>query len=735
MADAIELMTAFVSIVPSMRGAQGAIAGSLIPDAESAGDSAGSAAGGRFSGAMKRVMGGAALFAGVIAGAKGLYEIGATFDEMSDTIRVGTGAAGDALDGLVASAKKVGSTVPAEFSDIGPVVADINTRFGLTGETLETVAAQYLQAGKILGETVDIGTTSAAFSAFKIEGDGVSAAMDTLFQVSQATGVGMNELASAVQGSAPAMQALGFSFEETTSLVGSLDKAGLNSTSTLAAMSKGLVTLAKDGEEPQEAFRRVTGELQGLVDSGDTAAAIDLASGIFGTKAAVGFVGAVESGTLALDDLVAGTGATSDTILGVADDTASFAETWQILKNKATLALEPLGSKVFSALGDTLEKAMPYFDSLAAWLTDNTWALGVLVGLIGVGLVGAFLALVAPIVATTIAMLASPITWIVVGIMALIAGLVLLIANWDSVVAFLQDVWGGIVDWLAGVWDAITEGISTAWTAVSDFFTGLWEDIKGAFETAWNAVLDFFKKIPGWMLDVFLNFTLAGLLIKHWDSITEGVKTAWNAIVDWVKGIPQRFVDALSAIGNLAGKVGEWIGGVKDKAVEKFQSLIDWVGGIPQKILDGLGNVKELLKEAGKNVIAGFFQGLKDSFEGVKKWVGGVGTWIADHKGPRAYDLALLRPAGGWIMTGLQDSMEDQIPSLTKTLGKVTDAITLNADLRAPNLGPNYASAAMANTFAADGVGAGGMSVTVNEARADPIATATAVVRHIAMGG
>ena len=57
---------------------------------------------------------------------------------------------------------------------------------------------------------------------------------------------------------------LGFSFDQSAALIGTLDKAGMDADKTLAGMSKGLVTLAKDGEEPQAAFQRVTGEIEGV---------------------------------------------------------------------------------------------------------------------------------------------------------------------------------------------------------------------------------------------------------------------------------------------------------------------------------------------------------------------------------------------------------------------------------------------------------------------------------------
>lgn len=645
---AVELATAYVSLIPSMQGAQGAIAAQLTPAATAAGSTAGAAGGAAMGTTMRttlmRYLGPAALFAGVAVAAKGLYGIGETWKDVTNTVRTGTGAQGEALDGLVDSVKNVAKTVPAEIGDVGTAIADLNTRLGLTGPVLETVASQYLEAGRILGEDVDIAKTTAAFNAFKIEGDDVVGAMDHLFQVSQATGIGMNELAASVQSNAPAVKDLGLSFEETAALVGSLDKAGLNSSKMMAGMSRGLIELAKDGEDPADAFARLTAEMGDLIESGDKAAAIDLASGIFGTRNASQFVGAVESGTLALDDLVGATGATADTILGVGEETQDFAEKWQIVKNNASAALEPLGSKVFDALGDALQSAMPYFNAFADWLGENEWALGVIVGLIGVALVGAFVALVAPIWATTVALLANPITWIVVGIMALIAGLVLLIANWDKVVAWISDVWAGAVQWVKDLFASIGDWFTTKGEEIAAFLSGLWTSIKSTAEGVWTGIVNWIKGVPQKILDFFLNWTLPGLLIKHWDSIKEGATRGFNAVVDFVKGIPGKIVNAL-------------------------------------------GNVGTLLLDAGKRIMAGFLRGITDKFDDVKNFVTGIGSWIADHKGPKAYDLALLRPAGGWIMDGLRAGIEEEIPALKSTLNRVSGAIAVSAPAAAASYG------------------------------------------------
>src|SRR5690606_1070094 len=138
---------------------QGTIASELGKQALPAADDVGKKTGKRFSTAMAVGLGAAAAAgAGAVLAFKELYQIGETFDDVSDTIRVGTGATGEALAALEEDAKRVATTVPTSFEAAGSTVADLNTRLGLSGETLSTLASQYLEAGRILGEDVDINT-------------------------------------------------------------------------------------------------------------------------------------------------------------------------------------------------------------------------------------------------------------------------------------------------------------------------------------------------------------------------------------------------------------------------------------------------------------------------------------------------------------------------------------------------------------------------------------------------
>lgn len=621
-----ELATGYYNLVPSMKGNEEKITAGLTESVGKASEKAG-AHGGKTMGTHMahhfRAFGAVAIGASIGAVA-GLYKIGETFDEVADTIRVGTGASGEALDGLVQVAKNVGSTTPAEFKKIAPVVADLNTRLGLTGEDLETVAKQYLEAGRILGQDIDIQGTTAAFSAFGIEGKNVQGAMDNLFRASQATGVGMNELAKSATTVAPQMKQLGFSFEETVALAGKLDKAGLNSTAIMSGMGKGLVNLAKAGEDPQKAFKRVVGEIGSFVEKGKEADALKLAAKVFGTKGATQFVDAIKSGTLATGDMMESIGATSDTILGVGEETQDFAEKWQIVQNKVALALEPLGSAVFAWLGQTLGDLTPHLEAMAKWFSENTWAVGVLAGIVGSFLVAGFVAWAASIWAANAALLANPITWIIVGIGLLVAAIILLIQNWEAVAEWLTTVWAATCEWVKEGWEVLARFFGDLWNYIAEAFTNGWNAVAGSVSDGMAAVGQWFT--DGWNAAVegvtnFIN-SIVQFFTDMWNSIATAVTDGVNATVTFFVELPGKILAALAPIGELWTKFAEWFKGMFDQAVRWLGSIVQAAIEFPGKVFNALGNLAAGLVNLGLDAFDGLFRGSKQKILEVVRFVG-----------------------------------------------------------------------------------------------------------------
>lgn len=321
---------------------------------------------------------GAAVTTGMVAvtavtakAATALYDMGTEFDGAIDTIRVGTGATGEALDSLYSDMKEVYKDVPTTMEDASAAIADYNTRLGLTGEPLQELSKQAIQVSDMLGEDLSatIETSSKAFQQWDIEATDMSDAMDYIFKVSQSTGTGFNSLMTDMQSYGAQLQEMGFGFHEASALIGQLDKAGVNTSEVLAAMKKSVTALAQEGISASDGLAQY---YDSIMNAKDATEATSIASEVFGTKAASTMVAAIRDGSLSIDDLTKSLEESGETINGAATDTYDFAEQFQLLKQNAQLALEPIAGEMFNLVNNAfpyiqsaMEQLMPIFSSFA----------------------------------------------------------------------------------------------------------------------------------------------------------------------------------------------------------------------------------------------------------------------------------------------------------------------------------------------------------------------------------
>ena len=143
-----------------------------------------------------------------------------TVQEALKIIRVGTGATGEALQGLRDDFDAVWGSVPGSARDAAVAIADLNTKLELTGEPLRAAARQALQFASIFD--VDVKSTiedvSRAMEIFGEDSADFSSILDRLTVASQQTGAGVDELAFAVKEYGPVLHTLGFDLDDTTAL-------------------------------------------------------------------------------------------------------------------------------------------------------------------------------------------------------------------------------------------------------------------------------------------------------------------------------------------------------------------------------------------------------------------------------------------------------------------------------------------------------------------------------------
>ena len=575
MAEGVTVANAYVQVMPSVKDAKENITGAIMPAAESAGQDAGNSIGSGILGSIGKFAGPIMAAVGALGIGKALVDIGTEFDEMTDSIIIGTGASGDALAELEGIAKDVATTVPVSFGQAGDYIQDLNTRLGLTGDDLRDVATQLGALDSMIGG-VNVEKLSGAFAAWGIEAEDMASEMDYLFSVSQNTGISFDSLTGILETTAPAMQQLGFSFEETANMAGLLDRAGMDANGMMGKMQKAFTEIAAEGGDAGEVFDQMLGEMQGYIDAGDTAAAMDIAESLFGTRGATQFLQAVESGTIDMDafrDAALGAG---DGIMATYDATADWAEKLDVLKNKLAVVLEPLASFAFDAIGagvDMLTQAFdallpavePLIDAIGTMLVETVFPmaesafetflpivqdLGTVfldVATVVIGAVQNILDTVRPILDTIL----STISGVFNGIKTTIEGVVKFVTSlvkgdfegmsdavgtiFGGIKETASSIWNGISSIIGGVVETIKTVASDAWESVRSTASTVWEGVKSAIETPINSARD----IVGGAIEAIKGFFSFEF---HWPHIPLphfSITGSANPL-DWITGgLPQ----------------------------------------------------------------------------------------------------------------------------------------------------------------------------------------------------
>lgn len=331
----------------------------LSPDDADFGDRAERSIVGSISGASKKaaLAAGAALATATAAAGAALVKVGGDFNAAFNTIRQGTGATGDALEGLKDDFRAVFGGVATDMDTAATTVADLNTRLGATGEQAQELATRFINLEKLTGE--DISTSvekiTRLFGDWGVATEDQAETMDKLFRASQAAGIGVNDLSQlVVQFGAPLRQ-LGLSLEEGAALFAKWNKEGVNTEIIFSGVRSAISKFAREGKDIPETFRAVTDE---IMNAGDASKATTLAIENFGSEAGPDLAAAIREGRFEIEDLVSAIENGDDTINGLARETEGLGDKFTRLKNNVFLLIEPVATRLFDGLLAGVDKAI-----------------------------------------------------------------------------------------------------------------------------------------------------------------------------------------------------------------------------------------------------------------------------------------------------------------------------------------------------------------------------------------
>ena len=563
-----------------------------------------------------------AVGAGILAGAGavgvGLYQIGSSFDEAFDAIRTGTGATGPVLDQLKNDMKAVASAVPASFGDAGAAITGFNQKLGLTGKPLQLLSEQALELSRITGTELagNVESITNVMQNFGVSAGDQSGKLDLLFRASQASGVSVSALSEQMSGAGVVLRSVGLDFDQSAAFLATLGKAGIDASDVMPALSKSLAVAAKNGKDATTVFNDTFNAIKNAPNDVDAAG---VALDVFGAKAGPKFAAMIREGKLSYQDMLAAMQGGSETILGAGADTQDFGEKLTLLKNRVFVALEPIATQVFNAIGDAMDRIGPKVEQLTNWMTEHKTVMMVVAGVLGGVMLIALAAYTAGMIAAAAATIAAGAPFIAIGvaIAAMVAAAIYLWVNWDKVWNWVMDhkayaaiiaILGSviivpivalvaIIKWLQANWE-------TVWSKIQTVTGFAWGIIKPIWDAIYGYIVNYLIPYFNFLWNVFQNVWtwISEKITEVWNNV---IKPIWNAIYGFIVNY---LIPYWTLLWNVARSV--W-----DQISSKISTAWGVISAVFEGIKNGIATVWGFFQTA-KDIIGSVFNNIADAISG-----------------------------------------------------------------------------------------------------------------------
>lgn len=282
-------------------------------------------------------------------------EAWAEIDEGYDTIVTKTGATGASLQEMQDIADEVFTSLPVEMSDVGIAVGEVNTRFGVTGDTLKDLSKTFLQYANINGTDVNtsIDEVSAAMRSFNVDASETGDVLGVLTDVSQKTGINTSQLESLLSGNAATFKEMNLSIGEAAQLLGQFEINGVETSTALTALKKAQQNASASGQTMSEAL---AANIESIKNASDETTALQTATELFGKKGAAEMTQAIREGRFSINDFSKDMTGMRQTVEKTFDATQDAPDEMKKSLNALKLELSNIANKVLPIVGDWVSK-------------------------------------------------------------------------------------------------------------------------------------------------------------------------------------------------------------------------------------------------------------------------------------------------------------------------------------------------------------------------------------------
>ena len=556
-------------------------------------------------------------------------------------------------------------SLPTSAADAGIAIGEVNTRFGLTGESLEQLSSQFIQFAQINETDLNgaIGSVNKNLQIFGLGAEDAQGYLGLLTTQAQATGISVDDLMNSVQKNGPVFKEMGLSIDESVNLLAQFEKNGVNAESALAGLKKAQQNATAEGKNLSQSLGETMEAIKGA--SSETEA-LQIATELFGKKSALEMTQAIREGRFSVDDLASGLDDFKSTVTDTFEGTQDAPDKLTTAMNNLKIAGKEIGETLLTALAPVFEKLVNAAKKLAEWfssLSDGQKEMILVAGglaaaigpvLIAIGKMSTGLSALITYFGSAETMggkliaalggISAPVVAVAAAVAALVAAFVHLWNTneefrakiteiWNSIVEAFQNFFQGIVDRLNALgfqFKDITEVLKTLWDGFCAFlapvFEGAFQFIATTLETVLNVLTGLF--------DVF-----SGLFTGNWDLLWQGVKEVfegiWNGIKDWFDNILNTMKDVLDVVCSWFGTTWEetW-NGIKSF----FEGIWDGISGFFSGAVEGIktaaSNAWNWISEKTESIWNGIkdhiINPISDAWNKVSEVFGNIYNWIKD---------------------------------------------------------------------------------------------------------
>lgn len=499
-------------------------------------------------------------------------EMASTFDDASAAIVEGTGASGDALEVLQdATIKSFGNMKNAgsDINEVAGVVAELNTRLGITGDEASETADDILKFSQHVG-TDAVGSVDSIVDVMKrwgLEQEDIGGLLDDLTTSNQACALSVDDFTGYLTKNSTQFQELGFSMEDSLAFMTSLSDGGANVGQVMSSLTKAVSNLSGVTDDVPGAFQQA---IDAIGNCGSVSEALQAEVGntgktvedVFGKKAAQEIATCVQNGNM---DLGKFTDALQNN-QGAMNDTATNATTMGDEMSRVTNNISATFDAVFApALSNVIGFLADLIGDFGSVIRDSPILQGVLVAVAtALGILAAALAISSLIQAVqkafsllNLTMLANPIFLVITAIAALVAALVFLWNNCEEFRNVVTAVWdaiqaaiGVVVDWFMTNAMPVIQGFIDG---VATFFQGLGDIIS----TVWNAIMSVINTVVAVIVAVIAGYlnTVFTIWSTIWNAVWTTASNIWNGIRNTISTVINAVRTVISTVMNAISSV------------------------------------------------------------------------------------------------------------------------------------------------------------------------------------